>query len=230
MSVEKSYFDKIAEYGQLVIISGPSGVGKSTVITNYIAEHPNACKCVSVTTRPPRADEEDGEDHYFVTHQEFEQLIRSQQLLEYVYRGQNGYGTPKNAVEKLRRAGRNVILDVDVVGATKIRTLCPDATLIFIMPPSWEELERRLRADSTKTEENIRNELETAQEEVLCAGQYDYILINDTVEKTVRRLGQIIHGNRYSRNSMRTFLESYIESELTPQSDLADEILSIHRD
>ena len=104
MSVEKSYFDKIAEYGQLVIISGPSGVGKSTVITNYIAEHPNACKCVSVTTRPPRADEEDGEDHYFVTHQEFEQLIRSQQLLEYVYRGQNGYGTPKNAVEKLRRA------------------------------------------------------------------------------------------------------------------------------
>ncbi len=228
MSAEKSYFDKIAERGQLVIISGPSGVGKSTVITNYIAEHPNACKCVSVTTRPPRPDEEDGEDHYFVTHEEFEQLIRSQQLLEYVYRGQTGYGTPKKAVENLRSAGRNVILDIDVIGATKIRTICPDATLIFIMPPSWTELENRLRAGNN-TEAQIQNLLETAQEDVLCAGQYDYILVNDTVEKTVRRLGQIIHGNRYSRNSMKTFLESYIESEIKPQSDLADEILAINQ-
>ena len=230
MSAQNKYFDKIAEYGQLVVVSGPAGTGKQTVISQYLKEHPNACTCVSATTREPREGEVDGKDYYFVSYIEFERMIRTGQMLEYSYINKNGYGTPKNAVEKLRRAGRNVILDVDVVGATKIRTLCPDATLIFIMPPSWEELERRLRSDSTKTEEKIRSELETAQEEVLCAGQYDYILINDTVEKTVRRLGQIIHGNRYSRNSMRTFLESYIESELTPQSDLADEILSIHRD
>ena len=124
----------------------------------------------------------------------------------------------------------DVIFDIDVQGAAQLRQSMPGGHYAFILPPSMAELERRLRSDSTKTEEKIRSELETAQEEVLCAGQYDYILINDTVEKTVRRLGQIIHGNRYSRNSMRTFLESYIESELTPQSDLADEILSIHRD
>ena len=228
-SNNKSYFDKIAEYGQLVIISGPTGVGKSTVIREYIAQHPNACKCVTVTTRPQRPDEEDGDDHYFVTHDEFDRLIRTNQLLEYGYKNGIGYGTPRNAVESLRKAGRNVILDIDVIGAMKVRTFCPDATLIFIMPPSWGELEQRLRQGSTRSEAQIQEQLSTAQEEVLCAEQYDYILINDTVEKTVRRLGQIIHGNRYSRNSMKTFLASYIGSEFPIQSDLANEILSIKR-
>lgn len=214
MGNEKIYFEKIAERGQLVVISGPSGVGKRTVISEYMKEHPNAIKCTSVTTREPHEGEVDGVDYHFISHKEFDQLIRSKQMLEYSYYNRNGYGTLKQGVETLREQGRNVILDIDVTGAMKVRALCPDATLIFIMPPTWEELERRIGERATESEAEIEARLLIAQEEVLCAEQYDYILVNDTVEATVRRLGQIVHGNRYSRNSMRAFLESYIESEL----------------
>ncbi|HIY22078.1 MAG TPA: guanylate kinase [Candidatus Flavonifractor merdigallinarum] len=227
MSMEKSYFDRIAEYGQLVVISGPNGVGKNTVIRQYLQEHPNACRSISVTTREPRPGEEEGKDYFFISVNEFDQLVRSKALLEHVYRDNVGYGTPRQAVENNRKEGHNVILNVDVTGAMKIRALCPDATLIFIIPPSWEELEKRVRASTNLSDEAIKEYLECAEEDILCAGQYDYILINDEVDKTVRRLGQIIHGNRYSRTSMQAFLESYIESEFKPHSDFADEILSM---
>lgn len=227
MSAEKKYFDKIAEKGQLIVISGPNGVGKRTVINEYMKEHPNAIKVTSVTTRSPHAHEEDGKDYYFLSHLEFDRMVRSQQMLEFAYYNRNGYGTPRKAVEEAREAGRNVILNVDVTGAMKVRALCPDATLIFIMPPTWDELETRIKNRNTENPDVIADRLLIAQEEILCAAQYDYILINDTVEKTVRRLGQIIHGNRYSKNSMKAFLESYIESELMPHSDMADEVLSL---
>ena len=148
-------------------------------------------------------------------------------MLEYGYYNRNGYGTPRKAVEEARAAGHNVILTVDVSGAMKIRSLCPDATLIFIVPPTWNELEERIRNRNTETKEELEERLLIAQEEILCAAQYDYILVNDTVEKTVRRLGQIIHGNRYSKNSMKSFLESYIESEVASQSELVKEVLSL---
>lgn len=224
MSERKEYFDKIAEKGQLVIISGPSGVGKRTAIKQYLSEHPNAVKCVSMTTREPHEGEVDGKDYFFVSHLEFERAARSNQLLEHSYYNRNGYGTPRKTIEDARNAGKNVILVADIIGAMKIRVLCPDATLIFLMPPSWEELERRLYDRHTESEEVMKERLDYAREEILGAAQYDYILVDDTVENTVRRLGQIIHGNRYSRNSMKTFLESYIESELKLHPQLAEEI------
>lgn len=223
--MEKEYFGKVAEYGQLIIVSGPSGVGKKTVIKEYLKDHPNAVRCISITTRPQRPDEVDGVDYYFVSHKEFDQLVRSNQMLEYGYYRRNGYGTVRNAVEQLRAKGHNVILDIDVVGAMKVRTICPDATLVFLVPPTWEELERRIRDGKIESEEEIKERLEIAQEEVLCAEQYDYILINDTVVDTVRRFAQIVHGNRYSRNSMKSFLKSYIESEI--KSELVDMIRSL---
>lgn len=225
MGTEKKYFEKIAERGQLIVISGPSGVGKRTVIQAYMEEHSSAHRCVSVTTRQPRAEEEEGREHYFLSNTEFDRMVRSQQLLEYSYYNRNGYGTPRKAVEEARNAGKNVILIVDVMGAMKIRALCPDATLIFILPPDWEELETRIRQRHAGNEAMIEERLSAAQEEILCAEQYDYILINDTVKNTVRRMGQIIHGNRYSRNYMKTFMESYIESEI--RSELAEEIRSL---
>ena len=211
MGKDKEYFEKIAEYGQLIVISGPSGVGKRTIIKEYMKQHESAVKCVSVTTRAQKPEEVD--EHYFVSQFEFERMVRSQQLLEYEYYNRNGYGTPRKAVEEQRKQGKNVIVIADVTGAMRIRARCPEATLIFILSPTWEALE------------TIEELLSIAQEEILCAEQYDYILINDSVEKTVRRLGQIIHGNRYSKNSMKTFMQSYIKSEI--QSDLVDEILSL---
>ena len=225
MGKDKEYFEKIAEYGQLIVISGPSGVGKRTIIKEYMKQHEGAVKCVSVTTRAQRPEEVEGREHYFVSQLEFERMVRSQQLLEYEYYNRNGYGTPRKAVEEQRKQGKNVIVIADVTGAMRIRARCPEATLIFILSPSWDALEARIRERHAGNDEKIAELLSIAQEEILCAEQYDYILINDSVEKTVRRLGQIIHGNRYSKNSMKTFMQSYIKSEI--QSDLVDEILSL---
>ena len=223
--MQKEYFNKVAEYGQLIVVSGPSGVGKKTIIKEYLKDHPNAVRCTSITTRDQRPDEVDGVDYYFVSHEEFNQLVRSNQMLEYGYYRRNGYGTIRNAVEQLRDQGRNVILDIDVVGAMKVRTICPDATLVFLVPPTWEELENRIHNSKFIPEDEIAERLDIAKEEILCAEQYDYVLINDTVEDTVRRLAQIIHGNRYSRSSMKGFLKSYIESEIN--SELVDMIRSL---
>lgn len=222
MNNDKKYFERIAEHGQLVVISGPSGVGKRTVLNGYLAEHPNALTCTSVTTRQPRNGETEGVEHFFVSHLEFDRMVRSQQLLEYGYYNLNGYGTPRKAVEEARDQGHNVLLITDVSGAMRIRALCPDATLIFILPPTWDELVERIKNHNVLTDEELEQRLFIAQEEIQCAEQYDYILINDTVENTVRRLGQIIHGNRYSRISMKPFMESYLESEI--HSELVDVI------
>ena len=223
--MQKEYFNKVSEYGQLIVVSGPAGVGKKTIIKEYLKDHPNAVRCISITTRPQRPDEVDGVDYYFVSHEEFDQLVRSNQMLEFGYYRRNVYGTIRNAVEQLREKGRDVILDIDVVGAMKVRTICPDATLVFLIPPTWEELETRIHNSKYISEYEIGERLEIAKEEVLCAEQYDYVLINDTIEDTVRHLAEIIDGNRYSRNSMKSFLKSYIESEIN--SELVDVIRSM---
>ena len=222
--MHKEYFNKINEYGQLIVVSGPSGVGKKTIIKEYLKENPNAVRCISITTRAPRPDEQEGVDYYFVSHEEFDQLIRSNQMLEFGYYRRNGYGTIRNAVQQLREKGRTVILDIDVVGAMKVRAICPDATLIFLTPPTWEELNNRIHNNPYIPEAEIAERLEIAKEEITCAEQYDYILINNTIEDTVVRLAEIIHANRYSKNSMKSFLKSYIASEIN--SELVNEIRS----
>ncbi|SHJ54732.1 guanylate kinase [Hespellia stercorisuis] len=215
----KDYLNKIAERGQLIVVSGPNGVGKRTVIRRYLKEHPNAITATTATTRDPREGETEGVEHFFLSELEFDRLVRTGQMLHYSFYQNRRYGTPKETVEQARNKGHNVIVDVDVMGAMKIRALCPDATLIFVMPPSWEELEARLRKRATNDEETIQKFLEMSKEDIVCAGQYDYIIVNDTVEKAVSRFAQIVHGNRYSKISMKSFLESYIEEEIVPLTD-----------
>ncbi len=215
VEMKKDYFDKIANHGQLVIISGPNGSGKRSIINQYMSEHPNACQCVGVTTRAKRPYETEGKDYFYISQLEFDRLIRSKQMLEYTYYENYAYGIQKQFIVDSRKEGRNVLINMDVNSAMRVRAYFPDATLIFIMPPTWEDLEERLRKLGTD-EEVIEEQLEWAREQIACAIQYDYIIVNDTVDKAVSRIAQIIHGNRYSRNSMREFLDDYIESEIRP--------------
>lgn len=215
VEMKKNYFDKIANHGQLIIISGPNGSGKRSIINQYMSEHPNACQCVGVTTRAKRPYETEGKDYFYISQLEFDRLIRSKQMLEYTYYENYAYGIQKQFIVDSRKEGRNVLINMDVNSAMRVRAYFPDATLIFIMPPTWEDLEERLRKLGTD-EEVIEEQLEWAREQIACAIQYDYIIVNDTVDKAVSRIAQIIHGNRYSRNSMREFLDDYIESEIRP--------------
>ena len=143
-------------------------------------------------------------------------MVRMGEMLEYTYVNGNAYGTTKKSVEEARTRGKNVILDVDTIGAMKIRALCPDATLIYILPPSWDELKSRLSSTGIYTEEEVNALMEIAEEEISCANSYDYILVNDTISNTLSRFAQIIHSNRYSRNCMKEFLDSYIDGEVKP--------------
>lgn len=189
-AMKKEYLDKIAEYGQLIVVSGPSGVGNKTVLREYLQDHEQACVSVSVTTRRQRKHEIDGKDYWFVSVPEFERMVRMGEMLEYTY--------------------------VNTIGAMKIRALCPDATLIYILPPSWDELKSRLSSTGIYTEEEVNALMEIAEEEISCANSYDYILVNDTISNTLSRFAQIIHSNRYSRNCMKEFLDSYIDGEVKP--------------
>ena len=215
-AMKKEYLDKIAEYGQLIVVSGPSGVGNNPVLREYLQDHEQACVSVSVTTRRQRKHEIDGKDYWFVSVPEFERMVRMGEMLEYTYVNGNAYGTTKKSVEEARTRGKNVILDVDTIGAMKIRALCPDATLIYILPPSWDELKSRLSSTGIYTEEEVNALMEIAEEEISCANSYDYILVNDTISNTLSRFAQIIHSNRYSRNCMKEFLDSYIDGEVKP--------------
>ena len=206
--MKKEYLDKIAEYGQLIVVSGPSGVGNKTVLREYLQDHEQACVSVSVTTRRQRKHEIDGKDYWFVSVPEFERMVRMGEMLEYTYVNGNAYGTTKKSVEEARARGKNVILDVDTIGAMKIRALCPDATLIYILPPSWDELKSRLSSTGIYTEEEVNALMEIAEEEISCANNYDYILVNDQVEDCVDRLHQIILSERAKAQRNEEFINT----------------------
>ena len=207
------YMNQIGAHGQLIVISGPAWVGKRTLVREYLKLHPKAIKLPTYTTRSPKKGETDGREHYFVSPKEFDHMIRNRQLVDYTYYEKIGYGTSREEIERMRANGRNVILIEDVLTAIRVKAQYEDATLIFFLTPSWDILEQRIRARESDPA-TLENCFLHAQEEILCADQFDYILVNDTVEKSVRRLGQIIHGNRYAKHMMKSFVDSYVESEI----------------
>ena len=178
--------------GVLLIVSGLSGAGKGTICKRIMEKYPDYELSISATTRDPRPGEVDGREYFFITKEEFEERIRNDQLLEYAKYVDNYYGTPKDWVLAQLEQGKNVILEIELQGAFQVRDKIPEAVLIFIMPPDMEELERRLRGRGSETEEQIKKRLLRAMEEIEYVDQYDYVIVNEEVEKSVEMLHTIV--------------------------------------
>lgn len=189
--------------GVLTVVSGFSGAGKGTVMRRLLEKYDDCVLSISVTTRKPREGEVDGRDYFFRTKEEVEAMIEADELLEYAQYVENYYGTPRAYVEEMLSQGKNVILEIEIQGAMKVKKKIPEALLVFVTPPTVEELERRLRDRGTETAQVIADRLARAGEEAKGMDQYDYILVNDTVEECVDHLHQIIvsEHSRASRNT-----------------------------
>ena len=178
--------------GKTFIISGPSGVGKSTVLKALLEKRSDVYFSVSATTRSPRPGEEDGVHYHFMDANSFRQLIAADEFLEYAEYVGNFYGTPKKYVDEAMEQGKDVILDIEVQGAIQVCSKRPETVRIFIAPPSWEELERRLTERGTDSPEKVQKRLLRAKVEFQTAHTYDYFVINDTVEAAVAELDAIM--------------------------------------
>jgi len=173
---------------RLTVLSGPAGVGKSSVVGYLREKHPDVWHSVSATTRPQRPGEVPGVDRFFVDGEEFGRMLRDGELLEHAQYAGNWYGTPRAAVEERLAAGTRVLLEIEVQGARQVRQLMPDALLVFLAPPSWEELERRLRGRGTEPPEVIQARLDTARIELAAEDEFDATIVNTSVEEAAEQL------------------------------------------
>ncbi len=206
--------------GILIVVSGFSGAGKGTLMKGLLGKYENYALSVSMTTRAPRPGEKDGESYFFVDRETFERTIAQEGLIEYASYCGNYYGTPRAYVEEQLDAGRDVILEIEIQGALKVKERFPEALLLFVMPPSAEELKRRLMGRGTESEEVILQRLERASEEAEGIEQYEYLIINDKLEECVEQMHAIISAarNNPARNKqliadMRSQLDALVKGE-----------------
>lgn len=197
--------------GLLIVVSGPSGCGKGTVLSEVL-KNDDFYYSVSATTRMPREGEVDGIQYHFMTKSEFEKLIDNNGMLEYAFYCDNYYGTPRKAVEDMRCLGKDVILEIEVKGAMKVMQSCPDAVFVFILPPSVNELERRLRKRGTEAEDKIIKRLREACDEIKCAEKYNYIIVNGELEKAVDDLKAVIKAEKLRKENSLNKINEVLEN------------------
>ncbi len=178
--------------GILIVISGPSGVGKGTLVKKLLKEVNNIYLSVSVTTRKPRRGEVDGKHYKFIAYDEFIDMVKNDGFLEYAKYNSNYYGTPKKEVSDMLNKGNNIILEIDVQGAFRVKDKYKEAQTIFIMPPCVEDLYKRLRSRNTETKEEIEKRVTIAKEEINLAKEYDYVVVNDSVKSAVNKIKCIL--------------------------------------
>ena len=194
--------------GVLTVVSGFSGAGKGTVMKRLIQKYDDYALSISVTTRKPREGERDGIEYFFKTKEEVETMIENDEFLEYARYVDNYYGTPRFYVEEMLAKGKNVILEIEIQGAMQIKAKNPEAVLVFVTPPSFEELRNRLVGRGTETADVIESRLRGASEEAEGMPSYDYILVNDQVEDCVDRLHQIILSERAKAQRNEEFINT----------------------
>lgn len=199
--------------GLLIVVSGPSGAGKGTICKEFMEKNKNVLLSVSSTTRLPRENEVDGESYHFITKEQFEEMIEKDELLEFVHVFGNYYGTGKKWVTERLQSGEDVLLEIEIVGAMKVKEKYPNALLVFILPPSLSELKYRIQSRGTETEEQIRGRLERAMEEIHHIKAYDYFIINENVSEAVKELESIVLAEKDKVDRYRDELITQYENE-----------------
>ena len=190
----------MSERGLLIVLSAPSGCGKSTIVQGLLERREGLRFSVAATTRAPREGEVDGRDYFFISHEKFAEMVENGEFLEHARYVENRYGTPRAPVERELAAGNDVLLDIEVQGALQVREQCPDALMVFLLPPSFEALEKRLILRGKDSPEVIKRRLEVARRECLEAEKYDYRIVNDEIERAVSEFDGVIEKERRKIN------------------------------
>jgi len=209
----------IRRHGALFVVSAPSGTGKTTVVERLVQVTPDLALSRSYTSRAVRAGESDGIDYNFITRTRFERMIEANAFLEWADVFGNLYGTGAEDAERELAAGRDLVLVIDVQGGRQVRARCQDTVAIFVMPPSFEALEQRLRGRSNDSEDAIQRRLQTARAEVAAYVEYDYVVVNDELDACVDRLRAIVFAERAKLRSMRAVVESIVRTFQTDRRE-----------